>query len=120
MFHSQMWVDGKPLHFIVGSGRQKKLNSMEIAKRLNLKMTRHPQPYSMGWVSEGKDIQVNQQCRLSYSIKPLKDEIICDVAPLDVCDVLLGQPYIYQRHGVYESRPCSVTTKLGEKRYRIP
>ena len=27
---------------------------------------------------------------------------------------------MYQRHGVYESRPCSVTIKLGEKRYRIP
>ena len=55
-----------------------------------------------------------------YSIKPFKDEIICDVAPLDVCDVLLGQPYMYQRHGVYESRPHSVTIKLGEKKYWIP
>ena len=120
LFHSQMWVDGKPLHFIVDSGSQKNLISMEIAKRLNLKMTRHPQPYSMGWVSEGKDIQVNQQCRLSYSVKPFKDEIIYDVAPLDVCDLLLGQPYMYQRYGVYESRPRSVTIKLGENRYRIP
>ena len=46
--------------------------------------------------------------------------MICDVALLDVCDVLLGQPYMYHRHGVYESRPCIVTIKLGEKRYRIP
>ena len=71
----------------------------------------------MGWVSEGKDIQVNQQCCLSYSIKPFKDEIICDVAPLDVCDVLLGQPYMSQRHGEYESRLHSVIIKLGEKKY---
>lgn len=120
LFHSQMWVDGKPLHFIVDSGSQKNLISRETVKRLNLKVTRHPQPYSMGWVNEGQDIQINQQCRLPYSIKPFKDEVICDVAPLDVCDVLLGQPYMYQRHGVYESRPRSVTIKLGEKRYRIP
>ena len=51
-----MWVDGKPLHFIVDSGSQKNLISMEIAKRLNIKMIRHWQPYNMGWVSEGKDI----------------------------------------------------------------
>ena len=101
-------------------GAKKNLISRETVKRLNLKVTRHPQPYSMGWVNEGKDIQIDQQCHLPYSIKPFKDEVICDVAPLDVCDVLLGQPYMYHRHGVYESRPRSVTIKLGEKRYRIP
>ena len=60
LFHSQMWVDGKHLHFIVDSGSQKNLISMEIVKSLSLKMTRHPQPYSMIWVNEGKDIQINQ------------------------------------------------------------
>ena len=73
----------------------------------------------MGWVSQGRDIQVNKQCHLAYSIKPFKDEVICDVPPLDVCDVLLGQPYMYQCHGVYESRPQSVTIKLGGQKYRI-
>lgn len=117
LFHSQMWVDGKPLHFIVDSGSQKNLISRETVKGLNLKVIRNPQPYSMGWVNEGQYIQINQQCRFPYSIKPFKDEVICDVAPLDVCDILLGQPYMYQRHGVYESRPRSVTIKLGGKRY---
>lgn len=42
------------------------------------------------------------------------------MAPLDVCDVLLGQPYMYQQHGVYESRPRSVTIRLGEQKYQIP
>lgn len=120
LFHSQMWVGGKALHFIVDSGSQKNLISVETVKRLNLKTTTHPQPYSMGWTSQGRDIQVHQQFRLSYSIKPFKDEVICDVAPLDVCDVLLGQPYMYQRHGVYESRPRSVTIRLREQKYRIP
>ena len=44
LFHLQMWVDGKPLHFIVDSGSQKNLISIDTTKRLNLKMTRHPQP----------------------------------------------------------------------------
>lgn len=44
----------------------------------------------------------------------------CDVAPLDVCDVLLGQPYMWKRHDVYESRPCSVIVTLRGNLYRIP
>ena len=115
LFHSQMWVGGKALHFIVDSGSQKNLISIETVKRLNLKATSHPKPYSMGWVSQGRDIQVSKQCRLSYSMKPFKDEVTCDVAPLDVYDILLGKPYMYQCHGVYDSRPQSVTIKLGEK-----
>ena len=44
---------------------------------------------------------------------------MCDVAPLEVCDVLLGQPYMWKRHAVYESRPCSVIINLGKKLCRI-
>ena len=53
VFHSQMWVGGKALHFIVDSGSQKNLISTKTIKRLNFKTTSHPQPYSMGWVSQG-------------------------------------------------------------------
>lgn len=39
--------------------------------------------------------------------------------PLDVCDVLLGQPYLWERHAMYESRPRDVIVTLGNKLYRI-
>ena len=74
----------------INSGSQKNLISTEIVKILNLKTRSHPQPYSMGWVSQGWDIQVKKQCHFSYSIKPFKDEVICDVASLDVSNILLG------------------------------
>jgi hypothetical protein len=45
---------------------------------------------------------------------------LCDVAPLKVCDVLLGQPYLWKHHVVYESRPHSVIITLNRKLYRIP
>ena len=36
LFHSQMWVKGTPLHFIVDSGSQKNLISTEVVKHLAL------------------------------------------------------------------------------------
>jgi hypothetical protein len=36
LFHSQMWVNGTPLHFIVNNGSQKNLISSEVVKRLKL------------------------------------------------------------------------------------
>jgi hypothetical protein len=88
--HSQMWVKGTPLHFIVDNDRQKNLISIGVIKRLNLTMMPNPHPYIIGWLSQGWDIHVNQQRRLQYDIKPFKDEVLCDVAPLEVCDVSLG------------------------------
>jgi hypothetical protein len=45
---------------------------------------------------------------------------LCDVAPLEVCDVILCQPYLWKRHVVYESSPRSVIITLVKKLYRIP
>ena len=75
--------------------------------------------YTIGWLHQGQDLRVSQQCRLPYSIKPFTDEVLCDIAPLDVSDVLLGQPYLWKRHAVYESRPRAVIITLGNKMYRI-
>jgi hypothetical protein len=41
LFHSQMWVKGTPLHFIVDSGSQKNLISTEVVKQLGLSTTPH-------------------------------------------------------------------------------
>jgi hypothetical protein len=57
---------------------------------------------------------------MSYDIKPFKYEVLCDVSPLDVCNFLLGQDYLWKCHVVYESRPHSVIITLDRKLYRIP
>jgi hypothetical protein len=39
---------------------------------------------------------------------------------MDVYDVLLGQPYMWKFHSIYESRPRSVIDTLRGHLYRIP
>jgi hypothetical protein len=41
LFHSQMWVKGDTLHFIVDRGSQKKLIVVEVFKWLDMPMTLH-------------------------------------------------------------------------------
>jgi hypothetical protein len=86
-----MWVEGALLHFIVDRGSQKNLISVKVIKQLNLPMTPHPQPYTIRWLHQGIDLHVSQQCHFTYGIKPFKDEVLFDIPPLEVCDVLLGQ-----------------------------
>jgi hypothetical protein len=42
LFHSQMWVKGTLLHFIVDSGSQKNPISAEVIKQMDLPTTPHP------------------------------------------------------------------------------
>jgi hypothetical protein len=115
LFHSHMWVKGTPLHFIIDSGIQKNLISVEVVKHLALSITPHPHPYTIGWLHQGRDLCINQHCRMSYDIKPFKDEVLCDVSPLEVCDVILGQPYLWKCNVVYEFRPYNVIITLNMK-----
>jgi hypothetical protein len=80
----------------------------------------HSQPYTIGWLHQGSDIHINQQCHMSYDIKPFEDEVLCDVSPLEVCNFLLVQPYLWKLHVVYESGHHGVIITLNKKLYRIP
>ena len=48
------------------------------------------------------------------------DEVLCDVVPPEVHDVLLGQPYLWKNNVAYESRPFTVIITLWNKLYMIP
>jgi hypothetical protein len=62
LFHSQMWEKGTPLHFIIDSGSQNNLILVEVIKRLALPTMPHPQPYTIGWFRQKRDLHVSQQC----------------------------------------------------------
>ena len=53
LFHSQMWVKGSLLQFIVDSGSQKNLISVEVVKRMGLPTTTHLQLYTIGLLNSG-------------------------------------------------------------------
>ncbi|XP_031486836.2 uncharacterized protein LOC116255191 [Nymphaea colorata] len=49
--------------------------------------------------------RVDRQCKVKFAITSrFIDEVICDVVPLDVCQVVLGSPYLWLRDGHYHRR----------------
>ena len=59
LFHSQMWVKGSPLQFIVDSGSQNNLILVEALKWLGFLNTSHPHPYTIRWLHQGRDLRVS-------------------------------------------------------------
>jgi hypothetical protein len=116
-----MWVKGTPLHFIVDRGCQKNLISSRGHQATGPASNVTPTTlYHWMVLPRKQSLCQPTVSAMSYDINPFKDEVLCDVSPLEVCDVLLGQPYLWKHHFVYESSPRSVIITLNRKFYRIP
>jgi hypothetical protein len=74
----------------IDSGSTNNLVSMEMVENLELETTAHPTPYKVSWLQKCHQVTVTQQCLVEFKIGGYRDEILCDVIPMDVCHVLLG------------------------------
>ena len=62
----------------------------------------HPNPYPLGWVCDKEKINVTKQCRVRFDIaSKLIDEVDLDVVSLDICGIVLGGPYLYERKTIF-------------------
>jgi hypothetical protein len=62
----------------------------------------HPKPYPLGWVCDKAKLNVTKQCRVRFSIASnlIHDEVDLDVVLLDICGIVLGSPYLYDRKAI--------------------
>ena len=83
---------------IVDSGRTDNLVSIEMVEKLELETIEHPSPYRVSWLQKGHQVNSTKQCLVEFKIGGYKDEILCDVILIDVCHLLLGRPWKYDRN----------------------
>jgi hypothetical protein len=72
--------------------------------KINLKKVNHPTPYKVSWLQKGHQLLVNEQCEVELQLGNYKDKILCDVMPMDVCQILLGRPCQFDRNVIHEGK----------------
>ncbi|XP_026460993.1 uncharacterized protein LOC113362593 [Papaver somniferum] len=91
-----------------------------MVEQMGLSKTPHPKPYPLGWIQKDIELQVMTQCRFKFAITDkFIDEIVCDVVPLDVAQVIFGNPYLWERDGVLNYRERAYLFKKYGKEFRI-
>ena len=66
-------------------------------------------PYKLQWLSEEGEIMVNKQVLLTFSIEKYKDEILCEVVPMEATYVLLGRPWQYDRKILHDGHTNKIS-----------
>ncbi|KAK1377226.1 hypothetical protein POM88_033419 [Heracleum sosnowskyi] len=69
----------------------------------------------IGWIQKDSGLSVTQQCTFRFALhESYIGEIISDVVPIDVCQVIFGNPYLWDRYALYDMRNRKYTfTKDG-------
>jgi hypothetical protein len=102
LFHIRVVSKHTKIDTLFDLGSQVNLISEALVKKMGLVMKQHPNPYPLGWVCDKAKLNVTKQCRVRFVIaSKLIDEVDLDVVPLDICGIVLGSPYLYDRKAVF-------------------
>jgi hypothetical protein len=62
---------------------------------------------------------VTKQCSVEFKIGGYRDEIICDVIPMDVCHILLGRPWQFDRNVIHDGRKNTHTLEKNGRTHML-
>ncbi|GKE40316.1 putative reverse transcriptase domain-containing protein [Tanacetum coccineum] len=96
---------GKVCTFVVDSRSCDNLISEEAVQKLGLKTENHPKPYKLQWLKKGGKVNISKCALVAFSVgTTYKDNVWCDVVPMDACHLLLGRPWEYDRNTTHNGR----------------
>uniref|UniRef100_A0A2N9IC59 Reverse transcriptase n=1 Tax=Fagus sylvatica TaxID=28930 RepID=A0A2N9IC59_FAGSY len=88
IFHTYVKCGSTNCKVIIDSGSCINAVSSSLVTRLGVKPIPHPNPYKVSWV-DTSSIDIKERCLLPIQFMSYKDEIWCDVIPMDVGHVIL-------------------------------
>jgi hypothetical protein len=102
LFHIRVVSKHTKIDTLFDTGSQANLISEDTVKKLKLEAIPHPKPYPLGWICDNAKLQVTRRCKLRFAITAhFFDEVELDVIPLDICGIVLGSPYLYDRKAIF-------------------
>ena len=96
IFHTRCHVQNKVFSVIIDGGSCTNVASATMVEKLGMQTSKHPRPYKLQWLNDSGEVRVNKQVLISFSIGKFKDEVLCDVVPMQAGH-LLGRPWQFDR-----------------------
>uniref|UniRef100_A0A803LVP7 CCHC-type domain-containing protein n=1 Tax=Chenopodium quinoa TaxID=63459 RepID=A0A803LVP7_CHEQI len=116
LFQSHCMVKGRSCSLIIDGGSCTNIDSKEMVDTLGLEQQDHPKPYKINWVNNDGGLLVKKRVLVQFEIGEFKDEVWCDVLPMDSCSLLLGRPWQWDRDATHLWKQNIYTIAVGNSR----
>lgn len=79
--------------------------SKKVVEKLKLPMNNYPHPYKIGCLQRGYEVLVTSQCLVKFTMGGnLEDEALCDIVPMDVGNIFIGRPWLFDHDMVHKTK----------------
>ncbi|KAF7802554.1 Transposon Ty3-G Gag-Pol polyprotein [Senna tora] len=102
IFYTRCHVKDRVCGLIIDGGSCVNVATKLMVDKLGLHTLKHPRPYRLQWLNESGDLKVTKQVLISFSIGKYKDEVLCDVVPMQASHLLLGRPWQFDRRTTHD------------------
>ena len=102
IFQTCCLINNKLCSLIIDGGSCTNVASTRVVEKLDLHIISHTKPYKLHWLNAECEIMVDKQVLINFAIGKYKDEVLCDVVPIEATHVLLGRPWQYDRHVLHD------------------
>ena len=84
------------IKILIDSGSVVNADAAASVHTLGLQPLSHPRPYRAMWIKDAS-LAVTKRCLVPLHVAGYREEVWCDILPMGVGSVLLGQPWLYNR-----------------------
>jgi len=118
LFHSRCHINDKLCPLLIDNGSCVNVASTRVVEKLGLKTIPHAKPYKLSRLKK-EDIKVTQQVLINFSIGNFKDEVLCDVVPMEATHILLGRPWQFDRKVFYDGHANTYAFSFQGKKFTL-
>jgi len=88
-----------------------------MVEKLQLQVVPHPKPYKLQWINEDGELIVDKQVKVEFSVGNYKDNVLCDVVPMEAGHILLGRPWQFDKKTMHNGLTNEITLTHNEKKF---
>ena len=101
-------INGKPVHALMDYGSEADFLSTTIIDQLRIPRTMLAKPLSIHLAVHGSQSKTNVDANVKFNYQNIDELQRFDIAKLDVYDVILGTPFLYQHQVMLGFNPSQV------------
>jgi hypothetical protein len=104
---------------IIDSGSTYNLVSMEKVEKMELETVAHLGPHKVLWLQKGHQVTITKQCLVEFKIGGYRDEVLCDVIPMDAYHIVLVRTWQYDINVIHDRRKNTYTLEKNGRTHML-